>query len=207
LGKPVGNIPSFPEGEAPGFRLISTGPYQFHAQGPRIIENILDLAHLPIAHAGMLGDPAHAEIGEYLVTTTAEGIVARDIPIWQPDPDGTGRAAKVHYTYWVERPFTTRFAKLHPTQHFAILGTVTPVDDENSIAWVVIAMDYAHDVPEEELRDFQDKVTAQDIRIVNSQRPELLPLDLQSELHLRSDQIAIAYRRWLKQLGLQYGTS
>ena len=68
-------------------------------------------------------------------------------------------------------------------------------------------MNYAEDVPDEELREFQDKVAAQDIRIVNSQRPELLPLDLQSELHLRSDQIAIAYRRWLKQLGLQYGTS
>ena len=68
-------------------------------------------------------------------------------------------------------------------------------------------MDYAHDVPEQEFRDFQDTITAQDIRIVNSQRPELLPLDLQAELHLRSDQLAIAYRRWLKQLGLQYGTA
>jgi phenylpropionate dioxygenase-like ring-hydroxylating dioxygenase large terminal subunit len=207
LGNPIGDIPKFPEGDTLDFRLISAGPYTYRAQGPRIIENILDLAHLPIAHAGMLGDPVNAEIGEYTVTTSAEGIVARDIPLWQPDPDGTGRGAKVHYTFWVERPFTTRLAKKHPTQHFAILGTVTPIDEENSVAWIVIAMDYAHDVPEEELREFQDKVAAQDIRIVNSQRPELLPLDLQSELHLRSDQIAIAYRRWLQQLGLQYGTT
>jgi len=28
----------------------------------------------------------------------------------------------------------------------------------------------------------------------------LLPLDLQAELHLRSDRTAIAYRRWLKEL-------
>jgi phenylpropionate dioxygenase-like ring-hydroxylating dioxygenase large terminal subunit len=206
LGKPVGDVPMFPEGEASGFRLVSAGPYEYRAQGPRIIENILDLAHLPVAHAGLLGDPEHAEIGEYTVTTSAEGIVARDIPLWQPDPDGTGRSAKISYTYWVERPFTTRLTKSHPTQHFAILGTVTPVDAENSLAWIVVAMDYAHDVPEETLRRFQDTVTAQDIRIVNSQRPELLPLDLQSELHLRSDLIAIAYRKWLKQLGLQYGT-
>jgi len=50
-------------------------------------------------------------------------------------------------------------------------------------------------------------LAAQDMPIVNSQRPELLPLDLQSELHLRSDQLAIAYRRWLKQMGMQYGTA
>ncbi len=207
LGTPSGDVPSFPEGTAPGFRLVSTGPYQFHAKGPRIIENLLDVAHLPTAHAGLLGDPANAEIGDYTVTTTGEGIVARDIPIWQPDPDGTRRPAKVHYTYWVERPFSARLTKLHGGQNFSILGSVTPVNSENTLAWVVLAMNYAHEVPDEELRRFQDMVTEQDIRIVNSQRPELLPLDLQSELHLRSDQIAIAYRRWLRQLGLQYGTS
>jgi len=207
LGTPCGEVPSFPEGEAAGFRLVPTGPYRFHAQGPRIIENLLDVAHLPTAHAGMLGDPAHADIGDYTVATTADGIIARDIPIWQPDPDGTGRPARVHYTYWVERPLTARLTKLHGGQNFSILGSVTPVDAENSLAWIVLAMDYAHDIPEEELRRFQDMVTEQDIRIVNSQRPELLPLDLQAELHLRSDQVAIAYRRWLRQLGMQYGTS
>ena len=207
LGTAHGDVPSFPEGETSGYRLVPTGPYLFRAQGPRIIENILDLAHLPTAHAGLLGDPAQAEIGEYEVTTTENGIIARDIPIWQPDPDGTGRSAKVHYTYWVEHPFATRLIKIHGDQRFAILGTVTPVDDHTSLAWIVLAMNYAHEVPDEDLRRFQDAVTAQDVRIVNSQRPELLPLDLQAELHLRSDLIAIAYRRWLQQLGLRYGTS
>ncbi|MGD1211614.1 MAG: aromatic ring-hydroxylating dioxygenase subunit alpha [Candidatus Acidiferrales bacterium] len=207
LGTAHGDVPLFPEGETAGFRLVPTGPYSFHAQGPRIIENFLDVAHLPCAHAGLLGDAAHAEIGEYSIKTTAQGIVAHDIPIWQPDPDGTGRAAEVYYTFWVERPLTARLTKLHGDQRFAILGTVTPVDLETSLAWIVLAMNYAHDVPEEELRRFQDVVTAQDIRIVDSQRPELLPLDLQTELHLRSDQLAIAYRRWLNDLGLRYGTS
>jgi phenylpropionate dioxygenase-like ring-hydroxylating dioxygenase large terminal subunit len=207
LGATREGVPSFPEGEAAGFRIVPTGPYKFHAQGPRIIENFLDVAHLPYAHAGLLGDAAHAEIGEYSVKTGEDGIVARDIPIWQPDPDGTGRPAQVHYTFWVERPLTSRLVKLQGDLNFAILATVTPVDEQTSLAWLVLAMNYAHDAPEEELRSFQDMVTAQDIRIVDSQRPELLPLDLQAELHLRSDHLAIAYRRWLNQLGLRYGTS
>jgi phenylpropionate dioxygenase-like ring-hydroxylating dioxygenase large terminal subunit len=200
-------VPAFPEGETEGFRFVQAGPYEFRAQGPRIIENLLDVAHLAIAHAGMLGDPAHAEIGEYSVTTTQAGIVAKDIPVWQPDPDGTGRPGEVFYTYWVERPLTARMVKVQGDERFAILGTVTPVDEQKSLAWVVLALNYAHDVPDDELRRFQDAVTAQDIRIVNSQRPELLPLDLQTELHLRSDQLAIAYRRWLQQMSLRYGTS
>jgi hypothetical protein len=48
---------------------------------------------------------------------------------------------------------------------------------------------------------------AQDIPVVESQRPELLPLDLQAELHLRSDRLAIAYRQYLKKCGLRLGTS
>jgi phenylpropionate dioxygenase-like ring-hydroxylating dioxygenase large terminal subunit len=44
-------------------------------------------------------------------------------------------------------------------------------------------------------------ISSQDVPIVESQRPELLPLDLQSELHLRSDRTAIAYRKWLRQVG------
>jgi phenylpropionate dioxygenase-like ring-hydroxylating dioxygenase large terminal subunit len=67
LGGPCGDVPSFPEGDQPGFRLIPAGPYQFHAQGPRIIENLLDVAHLPTAHAGMLGDPLHAPCGFWRV--------------------------------------------------------------------------------------------------------------------------------------------
>ena len=55
---------------------------------------------------------------------------------------------------------------------------------------------------DDELSRFQDRVTEQDRVVVESQRPELLPLDLQAELHLRSDRMAIAYRKWLRKIGL-----
>ena len=128
-------------------------------------------------------------------------------PIWQPDPDGTGKAAKVFYTYEALRPLTARFTKAQGDQRFSMIDIVTPVDGEHSLAWAIMAMNYSHDVPEGQIVVFQDEVTAQDLPIVESQRPELLPLDLQAELHLRSDRTAIAYRQWLRQLGLRYGTA
>lgn len=67
-------------------------------------------------------------------------------------------------------------------------------------------MDYSN-LTDEEIRAFQNIITLQDIPIVESQRPELLPLDLQEELHLRSDRTAITYRKWLRQLGLTFGTA
>jgi hypothetical protein len=41
---------------------------------------------------------------------------------------------------------------------------------------------------------------------VESQKPEELPLDLQAELHLNPDRLSIAYRRWLGDLGVTFGS-
>jgi phenylpropionate dioxygenase-like ring-hydroxylating dioxygenase large terminal subunit len=207
LGTPANDIPVFPEGDDLSFRKVDAGPYLFRAQGPRIIENFLDVGHFPFVHAGFLGDPGHTEVGDYEVEATTDGIIARDIPVWQPDPDGTGQSAEVKYTYRVLRPLTAHFLKSHGEQRFSILNSVTPVDEHTSLAWLIMALNYAPATADEQLRSFQDVVSAQDIPIVESQRPELLPLDLQAELHLRSDRTAIAYRRWLTKLGLKYGTA
>ena len=207
LGEPSGDIPPFPEWDDPSYRKIPAGPYAFRALGPRVIENFLDVGHFPFVHAGYLGDPAHTAIEEYEAEITPGGVIARDIPIWQPDPDGTGKAARVAYTYEALKPLTARFTKAQGEQRFCMMDIVTPVDGEHSVAWGLMAMNYSFDTPAETIRVFQDEVTAQDLPIVESQRPELLPLDLQAELHLRSDRTAIAYRKWLRQLGLRYGTS
>ena len=111
------------------------------------------------------------------------------------------------YTYQVHRPLTASFRKLHNGQTFLMVDIVTPVDEHHSVAWAILAMNYAHNLSDAELLEFQDKITMQDKPVVESQRPELLPLDLQEELHLRSDKTAIAYRRWLRQIGLSYGTA
>ncbi len=207
LGTPRGEVPAFAEGDDDSFRKVVSGPYPFRANGPRVIENFLDVAHLPFVHSGLLGDPAMPEIDDYEAQITPDGVVARDIRVWQPNPDGTGRPAQVSYTYSVTGLLTACFTKAQGTQAFSMLCTVTPVAECESLSWAVMALNYAHEVPDEELSKFQDLVTGQDIPIVESQRPELLPLDLQAELHVRSDRMAIAYRRWLKERGLRYGTA
>jgi phenylpropionate dioxygenase-like ring-hydroxylating dioxygenase large terminal subunit len=206
LGDPAKDVPPFPEWGDANYRKVFCGPYHYNASAPRAIENALDVAHFPYVHEGLLGDKQHAEIDDYQVESTPEGIVAKDIRVWQPNPDGTGVGASVSYTYKVFRPLTMYFSKNASAKNFTIFFTVTPIESTKSSAWLWIAMDYGKDEPEEELRAFQDKVTGQDVPIVESQRPELLPLDLQAELHLRSDRTSIAYRKWLKELGLSFGT-
>jgi phenylpropionate dioxygenase-like ring-hydroxylating dioxygenase large terminal subunit len=208
-GKPRGSAPEFRLAEQTGFRTVLAGPYRFRAHGPRVIENLLDVAHLGFVHPGLLGDPQRGEVEDYEVTAGSEtrGPEARQIRIWQPDPDGTGAGALVEYHYWVDGPLTAGFIKSHGEQRFGILVQVVPVDEQVCESRLIMSMNYGGHLSDEDLVRFQDRVTEQDRIVVESQRPELLPLDLQSELHLRSDRMAIAYRKWLRAIGLKYGTA
>ncbi|GIV67257.1 aromatic ring-hydroxylating dioxygenase subunit alpha [Caldilinea sp.] len=207
LGEPSGDVPPFPEWEDPAFRKILCGPYAVRASGPRIVENFLDIAHFPFVHEGILGDKAHPEISDYRAEITSEGVVAQGVRVYQPDPYGTGKGDTVSYTYKALRPLTAYLLKEADGPRFSILLTITPHAATESTAWMWMTMNYGHDIPEEKLRSWQDTIFSQDRPILESQRPELLPLDLQAELHLRSDRLAIAYRTWLNQLGLSFGTA
>jgi phenylpropionate dioxygenase-like ring-hydroxylating dioxygenase large terminal subunit len=203
LGEPQRDVPQFPEWEDGSYRKTFCGPYYVNAGGPRIVENFLDVGHFPFVHEGILGDRAHPEIQEYESEIGREGVVSRGVRVYQPDPYGTGIGGTVVYTYRALRPLSAYFVK-ESQQRFSILLMITPHEPVTSTAWMWMAMNYGYDIPEEDLVQYQDAIFAQDRPIVESQRPELLPLDLQAELHLRSDRTAIAYRKWLKQLGLTY---
>jgi phenylpropionate dioxygenase-like ring-hydroxylating dioxygenase large terminal subunit len=99
LGVSTKDIPNFLEWDDALFRKVHCGPYLYKAGAPRAIENFLDVTHFPFVHQSYLGDPAHAEVNDYTVEITDTGITAKDITVWQPDPDGTGRGGNVTYTY------------------------------------------------------------------------------------------------------------
>ena len=49
--------------------------------------------------------------------------------------------------------------------------------------------------------DFQQVILEQDRVVVESQRPEELPIDLSEELHIKGvDRVSIDYRRWLGEI-------
>jgi phenylpropionate dioxygenase-like ring-hydroxylating dioxygenase large terminal subunit len=200
--------PTLAESTDPAFRAIPCGPYPSAAGAPRLIENFLDVAHLPIVHEGALGDSSRAEIPPYDVEWPEGRPVARDIRIFQPDPEGLGQAGEVSYEYGVLTPFTVYLRKrLAGGRCFSLLFAVTPVTETASVAWFTVLMNYGDPAEDAGIAAFQDRIFAQDQPIVASQRPERLPLDLAEELHLPSDRLAIAYRQYIRRLGLTFGTA
>lgn len=216
LGEPERDVPSFPEADNGTHAIFFGGRFPYETSGLRGIENFLDISHFPFVHAGYLGDEEHTEILDYDVAVGPEGVTVTNVRAWQPKPTNSldVDGMEVGYEYYVPRPLTARLKKdlglkradgTSATE--AIVLTVTPVAPDRSIGWVLLASNYDELYTDAEVKTFTEIIIGQDVRIVESQRPKLLPLDAGSELHLRSDKTAVEYRRWLKSLGLKYGTT
>lgn len=206
LEQPDLDIPAYPEA-SDDFRTVICGPYTVQAEAPRVIENFLDVSHLMWVHEGYLGDSSHAEIPEYRTHERNGSLITDTIRIFQPDPDGRGKVLNNDYVYEVLRPLTARFRKSDETSNdiFSMMIHATPNGPRQTTAYALLSRNFAFDTPDATFTEFQDKIFSQDETILVSQRPELLPLDLAAELHIKSDRLAIAYRKWLAELGVQTG--
>ena len=213
VGEPRGDILPFPEHADPNLRKVVCGPYEVAASGPRIIENFLDMSHFFTVHVGMLGDPDHPEVEDYDVTPWLDGhgghgVMATGCVAWQARPNHLARqSAKVEFTYRVVRPLTAILTKLPQAQagfREAITMQVQPIGEELSRVWTILAMtDF--ESSDETMRDFQTRVFAQDKPIVENQVPLKLPLAPLAEVPVRADRMSLAYRKYLREVGLRYG--
>lgn len=200
---------NYPEYSREGYRTVICGPYKVNANAPRVIENFLDISHLMFVHGGLLGDEDHAEVQNYDVTFVDGRFITSEIPIYQPNPDGRSVGGYTDYVYEILNPTTARFTKSveGSSEEFIVLITVVQEADEQTKVFMLLTRNYDLDKPDEPFVEFQDLIFKQDLDVVESQKPELLPLDLQAEMHLKCDALTIAYRRWLDELGMEIGTT
>ena len=211
LLKPIQEIPRIGDEQLndPAFARVLMGPYDVEAAGPRVIENFLDVSHLMFVHEGLLGDAQYAEINDYRVRDEDGTLVTDEIDVYQPDPDGRGQPVVSKYTYKVYSPLTVSLMKTNDgsDDFFKLFLIVLPVNEQKSIAFMIMERNYALEEDAQVFIDFQNTLLEQDKVIVENQKPELLPLDLQAELHLVCDRLSIAYRKMLREKGVTFGTA
>jgi hypothetical protein len=122
----------------------------------------------------------------------------------QPYADARGIPLTVRYHYYCLSPTVAYSDKqTGPQEHWFTWCAMTPVDVDKAIFWLVMSFNYGNDIPEQKILERQAMVFGeQDRWIVESQRPFSIPLDVQDEMHVASDRLGVAYRRWIKTLGV-----
>ena len=209
LGEPDRDVPPFPQWNDDGFRKVIAGPYEFHGNPYRTIENFIDVPHFPFIHPMINGDPDRPDAFEdYDVTIGEDGIRTSPVSVYQPFGDHRGIPVDAKYSYHVSRPFTAYFSKdTGEGILFCMILTLTPLAPDDCLVWLHVAINFGDNLTDEEIIDRQDTVFAQDKWIVESQRPPEIPLDLSAELHIRADKFSVAYRRWISDLGINWGVT
>ena len=204
LGEPAHDIPTHPEWENDDFLKVFTGPYTFKASAPRAVENVIDVSHFPFVHDAMLGQAGEPDVIEnYDVEQTNEGLRAGPIRVSQPAGDHRRTPVESTYRFWIPRPFTPYLMKSFDAERcFSHYMPVTPVEDDITLMWVLTSANFDTEDGEARIAARNDDVFGEDVPIVNSQRPAMIPEALRQELHVRADKLSVVYRRWLADLGV-----
>ena len=208
LDEPAQPVPGWTDDawNNPDYRVFLAGDYVWNASAGRAIENAMDLAHLNFVHKGL------TELGDGPV------VKPHDVPEVAHGLEYAYEDGRLRREYRLYAPFTLHDKKLvvradrggtwseagrSRRGDASILSFIaSPIDDTRCRFFVFIARNHALDVDDAAFGKGLDEIMEQDRRIVESQRPEALPVGLREELHLKvPDAVAIAYRRLLGRVG------
>ncbi|MBB5754791.1 aromatic ring-hydroxylating oxygenase subunit alpha [Prosthecomicrobium pneumaticum] len=212
LGEPARDVVPIPEADEDDRREVVCGAIAVKASGLRIVENFLDMAHFPFVHTDILGSEPHTEVRHYTteIRRDVDEVWATNCEFFQPQAAlSATEGIMTQYMYRVASPFVTLLYKTCPNaanRWDVICLFVQPLDPDRCRAHPVMFL--IDDVStRQSLVQFQQVIFLQDRIILENQRPRLLPLEPRAEIPTRADASSVAYRRWLKEKGVKYGTS
>lgn len=193
-------LPPLPEFGDPVWRSIY-GEFKWNAHYTRVVENGIDIAHTPFVHATSFGNKDEPQIEEYKVRLSDWGGSA-SVNLKPPSARGLWKyirhkdqpAVKVAVAFYM--PNVTRLDVDLGDSRLIIFAAHVPINDNTTITkWIQLRNFFTHPWADGDAQRRTLKIFKEDRRLVEAQRPELLPYDLAAELHVHSDALQIAYRR------------
>ncbi len=179
------------------------GDFDWKVHYARALENGIDAAHTPFVHGGSFGNPEEPEIEDYTVeigTHAAQATIhLKPSPakgLWGKLYNSKRRdtVVKTVVGWWM--PNISILEVYLPMGTLAIFNAHVPVDDTMTISkYIGLRTFFKGNWADKDTHRRVRKIFGQDQKIVEAQRPELLPYDLGAELHVKSDAICIAFRK------------
>jgi vanillate O-demethylase monooxygenase subunit len=206
-------IPEWPEFANPEYRVVMMESLTWKCAAARHTENFNDLGHISWIHHNTFGDRNRPEVPLYEVQSRDYGLHA-EVPYWQVNRRPSLGQSETHlptpYTYDIFLPFFTRLHVGYTEGRARVLfDLAVPVSARVTSVFVLILQNrklQETEAPADAIA-YMQRLMDEDKRIVESQRPEQLPLDLSEEFHIRADRMSTHYRRALLGLGLGEGFS
>ena len=183
-GDPVYPLPENPYFGDESFRLVEVEPYNWNCALPRRIENYVDFGHFASVHDGVLGDSDHPEVPDHRIGRHRNELrfdhppYGRAPRLGQEQEPGDRRGRRSHARLPAVIPNTILLDQYIESvdQRYLLFFSVCPTGRKTCRCFTFMGRDYAFDdATDQEMQDFNALVIGQDLRFVESQRPEELP--------------------------------
>jgi len=176
-----------------------------------MVENFTDFGHLGYLHDGLLGTRDDLVVPAHRVSRDGTELhyeLIMQVPNtndrWAVTDLGGERGMQRNlYVLTLPHVIWLQCTYVETGRHRTLFFAAQPHSATRSTGYCYQSRDFDLDGPDQPYADFQEFLAVQDKVVVESQRPEELPLDLAAELHLGFDRVAIAYRRALVDLGVE----
>lgn len=200
-------LPQMPEWDDSDYIQVLPDSILINAAAGRQLEGFLDVAHFAWVHTATFASRDNPVVPTYEVEQIPHGIRSSYSSSVSNYPHELAHLSPPDFLWWriydVTVPFSARLTVKFPNDgRLCILNACCPVAARKTKLFVPVARNFDKDVPIEEVREFNHRIFAEDIEIVERQCPEDLPINLLEEVHIRADRTSIEYRKLLGKLGL-----
>lgn len=201
------HIPPLPVWNHPDYISFIAPVLDMNGSAGRQVEGFLDVAHFAWVHTESFADRDNSFVPSYKVTRTQSGIHTDYISTVSNYPHNSDPSTPADFKwlreYDVYPPLAARLIVHFPDDKLLwILNAPCPVSARKTRLYCPIVQNFDKKLSVEDACAFNLKIFNEDREMVENQKPEELPLDLQAEAHIMADKTSIAYRKLLKEMGL-----
>lgn len=201
------DIPPFPQWDDASFQPIVCPPVSMNASPGRQMEGFIDVAHFAWVHHEAFADRANSIVPSYTTKKTQYGLQSEYISSVSNFPKAL-RHLEPEGFQWrrvfdVYPPFVAFLTIDFPDGGLLkIMNIASPVSARKTTLYVPIVRNFDKTGPIEDVYTFNAQVFSEDQAIIEAQTPEDLPLGTGDEAHFAADRSSVAYRRILRDMGL-----
>lgn len=206
VGRAPAELPHLPHWDAADGQHVIVSPVHYRANALRCMDHFLHESPMAAAQAGGGLDALPGMSAGYAVESSADGLCTTPFAIALRDQESEelGQAHALARYHCLSPTVACIEKGVGGPRPWFVWCAWTPVALDRAMLWLVMCLPSGIVAPERMAWEQQEVVLPEDERwLVESLRPFQLPLGAADEADTLGSPLSLAYRRWVRDLGLR----